>query len=499
MFQTNPFARRENRVIKASPTVLVIFGATGDLNKRKLIPSLWSLFNDNLLPDPCIIIGASRSKLTDDQFREQLTDKVRTYARAKFNDERWHEFCKNSLFYQSVDGGSLEDFLALKGRIDEITAPYHSEFEYNFYLATSPEHFGSIAYNIKESKIGEPEKNRLVIEKPFGVDLESAKKLNAELRRFYREDQLYRIDHYLGKECVQNILVFRFGNGIFEPMWNNRYIESIYINVYEDIGVGSRAAYFDQSGILRDIVQNHVLQMLALLCIEPPVSLSNANSIRDEKVKVLSQIVPIVDKDVDKRVIRGQYSQGFIHGKPVCSYAQEAGVKEGSLTETYACIKYEIDNWRFSGVPIFVRAGKRLSKRVTEILVYFRRPPNLLFKGRQIDSLESNVLRIQVQPDEGISLSVNSKPPGPRLRARPVVMDFSYKDSYSDSSPDAYERLLLDVMKGDPTLFTRGDEIEVSWQLVDPIIEAWRDSREIYYYPAGSYGPKEAMQLVKRQ
>jgi glucose-6-phosphate 1-dehydrogenase len=312
------------------------------------------------------------------------------------------------------------------------------------------------------------------------------------------EEQIYRIDHYLGKETVQNILVFRFANGIFEPLWNRKYVDHIQISVCEDIGIGTRAAYFDQNGILRDIVQNHVLQMLALLCIEPPNSLSDADSIRDEKAKVLRSIKRMTPEEVRANTVRAQYTKGTVGGEPAVGYLEENGVAPDSKTDSYVALKLEIDNWRWSGVPIYIRAGKRLPKRITEITIFFNKAPDSLFKGRQVGELEHNVLSIQVQPKEGMSLRISSKPPGPRMRVRPVEMDFTYDSSFGVASPEAYERLLLDVMKGDATLFTRNDEIEESWDLLAPIFKEWENSNPppVHEYEAGTWGPVEADQLI---
>jgi glucose-6-phosphate 1-dehydrogenase len=321
------------------------------------------------------------------------------------------------------------------------------------------------------------------------------------LRQSLAEEQIYRIDHYLGKETVQNILVFRFANGIFEPLWNRKYVDHIQISVCEDIGIGNRAAYFDKNGILRDIVQNHVLQMLALLCIEPPISLSDADSIRDEKAKVLRSIKRMSPDEVRRSTVRAQYTKGVVSGENVTGYREESGVSAGSSTDTFVALQLEIDNWRWSGVPIYIRAGKRLPKRITEITIFFNKAPDSLFKGRQVGELEHNVLSIQVQPKEGMSLRISSKPPGPRMRVRPVEMDFTYDSSFGIASPEAYERLLLDVMKGDPTLFTRNDEIEESWDLLAPIFNVWdsKDAPPVFQYTAGSWGPSEADALLAKQ
>jgi glucose-6-phosphate 1-dehydrogenase len=368
----------------------------------------------------------------------------------------------------------------------------------------APQFFGPIASNLKEIGLIEDSKSltrrtSVVVEKPFGHDTPSARELNAVLRQSLAEEQIYRIDHYLGKETVQNILVFRFANGIFEPLWNRKYIDHIQISVCEDIGIGNRAAYFDENGIVRDIVQNHVLQMLSLLCIEPPNSLSDANGIRDEKAKVLRSIKRMTPDEVRKNTVRAQYTEGMIGNEKVCSYLDEKGVAPHSKTDTYVALKLEIDNWRWAGVPIYIRAGKRLAKRITEIKVFFNKAPDSLFKGRQVGELEHNVLSIQVQPKEGMSLRISSKQPGPRFRVRSVEMDFTYDSSFGVSSPEAYERLLLDVMKGDPTLFTRDDEIEESWDLLAPIFEVWNSKNPpvLCTYEAGSWGPAAADALLK--
>jgi glucose-6-phosphate 1-dehydrogenase len=498
----NPFVEGENRIIRPPSTALVIFGASGDLTNRKLIPALANLAQDEYLPTGFVVIGASRTPLSDEEFREKLKEAVQKHSRQPIKEDIWKRFSEN-IFYQALDGTKQEDFSALKQRLEALGKERQERFNYLYYFATSPKFFGEIARNLKVAGLVEEPSSRerttsIVVEKPFGYDVLSARALNHELRENLAEEQIFRIDHYLGKETVQNILVFRFGNGIFEPLWNSRYIDCIQISVCEDIGVGSRADYFDQNGILRDIVQNHVLQMLSLLCIEPPLSLSDADSIRDEKVKVLKMIKRLKVEEVASQTVRARYAPGFIKGQPVNGYIEESGIDPSSRTETYIALKLGIDNWRWSGVPIFIRAGKRLPKRITEISVMFKRPPSALFQGRQVSSLTQNVLSIQVQPREGISLSINSKPPGPRIRLRTVNMDFTYDDSFGIPSPDAYERLLLDAMKGDATLFTRDDEIEAAWDLLSPILESWQNPSEVplYEYPAGSWGPEDADNLL---
>jgi glucose-6-phosphate 1-dehydrogenase len=511
----NPFAEGENRVIRPPATALVIFGATGDLTHRKLIPALYNLAHDEYLPSSFVVVGAARSALSDQEFRRNLFDAVKKHSRRKVNEELWAKFAEH-VFYQQLDGTSPESFVALRQRLEELGKKKGETLNYLYYLATSPSHFGPIATNLKSTGLveevrGGSRSTSLIIEKPFGHDLQSARELNVVLRKSFAEEQIYRIDHYLGKETVQNILVFRFANGMFEPLWNKNFIDHIQISFCEDIGVGSRAGYFDQSGILRDIIQNHLLQILALLCIEPPYSLSDADAIRDEKVKVLQAMRRIKPEQVATQAVRAQYTSGFVNGDKAIPYLDEKGIAPGSMTETFAALKLEIDNWRWAGVPIYVRAGKRLAKRVTEISIAFKRAPESLFRGRQIGELDQNILAIQVQPNEGISLKINSKPPGPRMRVRPVVMDFTYGHSFGVPSPDAYERLLLDAMKGDASLFTRDDEIEEAWDLLAPVLEQWSVARggrdaaakglvpPLYEYTAGTWGPSAAAQLLREQ
>jgi glucose-6-phosphate 1-dehydrogenase len=491
------------RSTRPPATLLVIFGASGDLTSRKLIPGLCNLAEDDYLPENFIVIGSSRSKLSDDDFRAKVYEGVKKYSRRPISPAVWEKFAKN-LHYQPCDGEKVGDVEALKGRMEALAAAQPGvRFNYVYYLAMAPQFFGPIASNLKEVGLIEPyakgaRQTSVVVEKPFGHDLESARELNHVIRQSLAEEQIYRIDHYLGKETVQNILVFRFANGIFEPLWNRKYVDHIQISVCEDIGIGTRAAYFDQNGILRDIVQNHVLQMLALLCIEPPNSLSDADSIRNEKAKVLRSIKRMTPEEVRANTVRAQYTKGHVGGESVLGYLEEKGVAPDSKTDSYVALKLEIDNWRWSGVPIYIRAGKRLPKRITEITIFFNKAPDSLFKGRQVGELEHNVLSIQVQPKEGMSLRISSKPPGPRMRVRPVEMDFTYDSSFGVASPEAYERLLLDVMKGDATLFTRNDEIEESWDLLAPIFKEWEGANPppVHEYEAGTWGPSAADELI---
>lgn len=499
----NPFAEGENRLIRPPSTAVVIFGATGDLTKRKLMPALVNLAHDEYLPSGFVVIGAARSRLSDDEFRARMREGIQKYSRRPIPDDKWAQFAKN-IFYQSVQSDQLEDFQKLRARLEGLAKERKEDFNYLYYLATSPDLFGPISTNLKASGLVEDpvkglRRTSIVIEKPFGHDLPSARELNQLIRRSFAEEQIFRIDHYLGKETVQNILVFRFANGIFEPLWNHRYVDHIQISMAESIGVENRAAYFDSAGILRDIVQNHLLQVLSLLCIEAPISLSDADSIRSEKVKVLKSIKRFSVEDVYSKVVRGQYGAGAIDGQAVPAYRQEQGVGSDSMTDTFVALKLEIENWRWAGVPIYVRAGKRMPKRITEITIHFRKAPEALFRGRESVQLEENILAIQVQPKEGISLKISSKPPGPRMRVRPVVMDFAYDFSFGVPSPEAYERLLLDAMKGDATLFTRDDEIEEAWDLLAPIFAAWGEKQppHLHAYEAGTWGPKAAAELLR--
>jgi glucose-6-phosphate 1-dehydrogenase len=484
------------------PTILVIFGASGDLTKRKLIPALAELVGDGYLDSSFFVIGASRTKISDDEFRDQLWSAVSSHAVRPVERDVWDRFARN-IFYQALDGTNPGDFAILREKMVGLLDNCLNPANFIYYLATAARHFVPIAQNLKsaglvESSLQSPCKTRLVVEKPFGEDLASARELNVRLRESFAEEQIYRIDHYLGKETVQNILVMRFCNNVFEPLWNNRYVEQIQISVCEDIGVGSRADFFDKAGIARDIVQNHVMQMLSLLCIEPPLTLQNPNYIRDEKVKVLRAIRRISREEVAANSVRGRYGSGKVRGQPVIGYLEEKGVSPDSLAETFVALKFEINNWRWAGVPIYVRAGKRLPRRITQISVFFKQVPDSLMKNATGLDVAQNVLSIQVQPREGITLSLNSKLPGLKMRVQPVELDFSYVHSFAERSPDAYERLLLDAIKGDSTLFTRDDEIEEAWEVLAPFLEVWsNDANSIHEYAAGTWGPEEASRLLR--
>jgi glucose-6-phosphate 1-dehydrogenase len=484
------------------PTILVIFGASGDLTKRKLIPALAGLIADGYLDANFFVIGASRSKVTDEEFRQSLWESVSVHAPRPIEKPAWDRFACN-IFYQPLDGTKPGDFPVLRERMVALLEDKINPANFIYYLSTSARHFVPIAQNLKqagliESNLASAFKTRVVVEKPFGEDLPSARELNAKLRECFAEEQIFRIDHYLGKETVQNILVMRFCNNVFEPLWNNRYIEQIQISVCEDIGVAGRADFFDRAGISRDIVQNHVMQMLSLLCIEPPITLQNPNYIRDEKVKVLRAIRRLKVNEVGNNSVCAQYTSGNVgkEGK-VPGYLEETGVSPSSRAETFVALKLEINNWRWAGVPIYIRAGKRLPRRITQISVYFKQVPDSLMKNATGLDVGQNVLSIQVQPREGITLSLNSKLPGLKMKVQPVELDFSYVHSFAERSPDAYERLLLDAVKGDSTLFTRDDEIEEAWDVLAPFFESWRSSNhQLHTYEAGTWGPEAADMLL---
>jgi glucose-6-phosphate 1-dehydrogenase len=498
------------------PCSLVIFGATGDLTHRKLIPALYNLAADGDLPADMTVIGFARRDKPDDVFRTEMEEATRKFSRQPVKDEVWNHFAE-SLYYHRSAFDDDAGYKALAERLDKIDAERGTGGRRLFYLAAGPEQFEPIISRLKNSGLHNPGKgdgggSRVVVEKPFGTDLKSARHLNEIVSKAFHESSTYRIDHFLGKETAQNIMVLRFANAIFEPIWNSRYIDHIEITAAETLGVEGRAGYYETSGALRDMVQNHLIQLLTLVCMEPPTDL-RADSVRDEKVKVLRSLRQMNGpEDVAKHVVRGQYSAGAINGQPAPAYREEQNIKPGSMTETFVAMRVLIDNWRWSGVPIYVRVGKRLPKSGAEISVHFKQAPSVLFnQATAADaSLGSNVLVIRIQPDEGVSLRIQSKLPGAALRVEPVKMDFQYGASFGKASPEAYERLLLDAMSGDPTLFARRDEVEEAWQFVDVIEEAWHgdtdgsktnaegpaDAPGLFEYAAGSWGPKEADDLL---
>ncbi|MEY2526102.1 MAG: glucose-6-phosphate 1-dehydrogenase [Verrucomicrobiota bacterium] len=483
------------------PCSVAIFGATGDLTHRKLIPALYNLAADGELPPAVAVIGFARREKTDDEFRKELEEATRKFSRQPVRDEIWKTFAQATYYHQS-DFGDEAGYKRLAERLDKIDIERGTRGNRLFYLAVAPDQFEPILKHLKAvglNKTREGSWARVIVEKPFGTDLESARELNRVVSNSFSEEQTYRIDHFLGKETAQNILVLRFANAIFEPLWNTRYLDHIQITAAETLGVEGRAGYYEGAGALRDMVQNHLLQLLCLVAMEPPTDLG-ADSIRDEKVKVVRSLRRITGKDVAVNAVRGQYIEGAIDGKPVVGYRQEKNVDPKSTTETYVALRLFIDNWRFSEVPIYLRVGKRLPKSGTEISVHFKKAPLVLF-NKEATALDQNVLVIRIQPDEGISLRMQAKMPGTSFRIEPVKMDFHYGTSFGKASPEAYERLLLDAMSGDATLFARRDEVEQAWAFIDPIEEAWhakKDAPPVCFYPAGSWGPEEADELLAR-
>ena len=494
----NPLAEGLHDYRVADPAVMVIFGATGDLSGRKLLPALYNLAKQRSLPAGFAVVGAAMDDLTEDAFRKHASDKIHAFSRTQPIDDRVLDTFLSSLSYVKVDFGKLEDFKALGQKLQELDSTNHIPGNRIFYCATPPPTYQSIALQLQAAGLNTGSGfHRIVVEKPFGFDLTSARELTQTLQKVFAEDSVFRIDHYLGKETVQNILAFRFANSIFEPMWNTNLIDSVQITVAEDIGIEGRGAYYDKAGAMRDIIQNHGLQLVALTAMEPPLAF-DANAVRDEKVKVLRAIRPLIGEDIEQSTVRGQYTKGWVLGVQVQGYREEKNVAPDSQTETYAAMRLFIDNWRWAGVPFYIRAGKRLPKRVTEIRVQFKRPPHLTFGREAMKEVDPNAITLRIQPEEGISLKFGAKVPSAGLRIRSVTMDFQYMTSFLVEAPEAYERLLLDCMIGDPTLFTRADEVEAAWQLIDPIENAWRSGRPpLSMYAAGTWGPDTSAKLLQ--
>ena len=497
--ETNPLREGLSSRAVPQPCSVVIFGATGDLTHRKLVPALYNLAADGELPPAVTVIGFARRPKSDDDFRKEMEDAVKKFSRQTVRDEIWNNFAQ-SIFYHQSDFSDESGFKTLAERLDKIDNERGTRGNRLFYFAVAPEQFEPILKHLKTvglNKAREGSWARVIIEKPFGTDLASARELNRVVSNSFSEDQTYRIDHFLGKETAQNILVLRFANSIFAPLWNRRYIDHLQITAAETLGVEGRAGYYETAGALRDMVQNHLLQLLCLVAMEAPSDLS-ADSIRDEKLKVVRCLRRMSDDDVTNNVVRAQYAEGAINGKSVPAYRAEEKVNPKSMTDTFVALKLNIDNWRFWDVPIYMRVGKRLPKSATEISVHFKRAPMVLFNK---ETNEANVLVIRIQPDEGISLRIQAKMPGTSFRIEPVKMDFHYGTSFGKASPEAYERLLLDAMSGDATLFARRDEVEEAWAFIDVIEQAWsqkKNAPELYFYPAGSWGPDEADELLAR-
>ena len=486
---------------KPENCILIIFGASGDLTQRKLIPGLFNLYRRDLMPESFLIFGASRTKWSDQEFRERMAVGLKDFGDLEETDKAKADKFLSCLHYHTLDGEDPDgDYADLKGRLARLDKESGTGGNYLFYLSTPPSAFGPITQQLKKQNLNrqKPDEGwrRLIVEKPFGYDLDSARKLNASLHQSFKEDQIYRIDHYLGKETVQNMLVFRFANGIFEPLWNRNYVERVEITSAESIGVGSRGGYYDGSGALRDMFQNHLLQVFGMVAMEPPGTF-NADSVRNETIKVFESMRQLSKEDVPKQVIRGQYTESIVQGESVAGYRSEKGVPANSLTETYVAVKFFVDNWRWSGVPFLIRTGKRLPTRVTEVVIHFKQTPHHLFGNYNPVASECNKLIIRIQPDEGILLKINMKLPGGGFKVKTVNMDFHYDDLADVYVPQAYERLLLDCMLGDATLYARGDAVEACWKFVNPIQRAWAENPDIkiYGYPGGTWGPKEARTL----
>ncbi|MBI2810346.1 MAG: glucose-6-phosphate dehydrogenase [Candidatus Melainabacteria bacterium] len=504
----NPLLEGMRLEKRASPFAMVILGAHGDLTKRKLIPALYALYLEDLLPKDFAILGSSRTKMTDDDFRGVMKDSVQKYASdLNFQEDSWAEFAKG-LHYLAADVMKPEGFTQLSDRLQELKQEHSTQGNHIFYLSTAPSLYTPIVKGLASSGLASKARPnqapwpRIIVEKPFGHDLQSAIALDEEIHEVFSEHQVYRIDHYLGKETVQNIMVLRFANGIFEPLWNQKHVDHVQITNAETLGVEGRGSYYEEAGNLRDMVQNHLLQLVSLVGMEPPISL-DPEATRDEKAKVLKCLRPIDPSEVDQYAVRGQYGSGHILGQAVPGYREEEGVSNESNVETFTALKLYIDNWRWAGVPFYIRSGKRLAKSITEIAIHFKSAPHRLF-AHSLDSLsdskpEPNVLVIQIQPEEGISLKFATKQPGQTNQLRHLNMDFKYGTAFGVRSATAYERLIHDCLMGDPSLFSRTDQVEVCWQFIRPVLDAWSDKSnrtDFPNYAAGSWGPLASDDLI---
>jgi glucose-6-phosphate 1-dehydrogenase len=485
----------------ANRCAMVIFGASGDLTKRKLVPSLYHLAKKNLLPAEFALVGCAIDDLNKDQYCDRIRADLIEFGGAP-EKCKFCDWLLERLYYLRGDFNDPETFRRLRALLETVDAKHSTGGNYLYYLATSPTLFGDVVQQLGIAGLTEETDGhwrRVVIEKPFGHDLESARALNRQIGQALSERQIYRIDHYLGKETVQNILIFRFANGIFEPIWNRRYIDHVQITVAETLGVEQRGAYYDQAGALRDMVPNHILQLVTLTSMEPPISF-DADAVRDEQAKILRAVQPLSPEDVLTRAIRGQYADGYVDGQPVPAYRYEPKVDPESRSETFVALKLSIDNWRWADVPFYIRTGKRLASRMSEVAIQFRRAPFVLFRDTPVEKLAPNQLVLHIQPDEGISLRFGAKVPGIQVDIGAVNMDFRYQDYFGNEPSTGYERLLYDCMTGDATLFQRADMVEAGWSVVQPILDIWKalPPRNFPNYAAGSWGPKEADELMAR-
>jgi glucose-6-phosphate 1-dehydrogenase len=492
----NPLVEGLER-LPVPPTTLTIFGATGDLSKRKLLPALYNLAHDGALPESFRLVGVSRSDMPDEDFRAMAEQAIRQFSRREPD-----ESVLSALLHEATYISGTFDDDSVYERLAETLAAYDSDVGHPlnraFYLSTAPGFFSVIVTALGKHRLNHHDgaEVRCIIEKPFGSTLEEARHLNEIVLSVFEERQIFRIDHYLGKETVQNVLALRFANQIFEPLWNRNYIDHVQITAAEDIGIGTRAGYYDKAGALRDLVENHMLQLLTLLCMEPPVDFS-ADEVRNEKVKVLHAIPAPTPDEVEHIAVRAQYAAGSVGGEEVPGYLEEEGVPPDSNTETYAALRLEVDNWRWAGVPFYLRTGKRLARKVTEIAVVLKPVPHLAFTQEGSVGVRPNQLVLTVQPNEGVTMQLGAKIPGTRMSIRPVNMQFLYGTTFLSQSPEAYERLIMDAMRGDATLFTRNDEVEAQWRIIDPIVRTWEATPgPLPQYPAGSQGPREAESVL---
>ncbi len=484
--------------LPVAPTTLVIFGATGDLARRKLLPALYNLAHEGALPERFHLVGVSRKEKENEDYRQECEEAIRRFSRRTPDEDVLKGLLENVKY---VPGTFDEDsvYSELGRALEEFEKAAGEPLNRAFYLSTAPGFFPVIVERLGASGLSSHEGSdvRLIIEKPFGTTLEEARELNRKVLSIFDETQIYRIDHYLGKETVQNLMAFRFANGMFEPLWNRNYIDSVQITAAEDIGIGTRADYYDRAGALRDLIQNHMLQLLCHVAMEPPVSFT-AEDVRNEKVKVLDAVPGLSLEEIASMAVRAQYGAGHAGGEDVVGYLEEEGVPAGSNTETYAAMRLEVDNWRWAGVPFYLRTGKRLARKVTEIAVTLKPVPHLAFSQDGSLGVQPNQLVLTVQPNEGVSLRLGAKIPGTRMMIRPVNMEFLYGTSFLSQSPEAYERLITDAMRGDPTLFTRNDEVEGQWRICDPIVKSWEATPgPLPKYEAGSQGPVEAESLLR--